>query len=102
MLRFGKLLPEFLIRQKSKIFDTFSACGARQLLRLPKQACILPTAAHTALALAPPPAAGKLVAPGEAFLSQLQELLQATNLPITLHRADSPTHITLTLTIPKS
>ena len=48
MPRFGKLLPEFLIRQKSKIFDTFSACGARQLLRLPKQACILPTVLQSA------------------------------------------------------
>ena len=36
----------------------------------------------------------------EAFLSQLHQLLQNTNLPITLTQEDSPTHITLTLHIP--
>ena len=35
------------------------------------------------------------------FLSSLQTLLQSTPTPITLTREDSPTHITLTLQIPK-
>ena len=34
-----------------EIFFFLSVCGARQPLRLTKQACVLPTAAHTALAL---------------------------------------------------
>ena len=37
---------------------------------------------------------------GEALLRRIHRLIE--NTPITLHRADSPTHITLTLTIPKS
>ena len=39
--------------------------------------------------------------PGEAFLSQLQRLVESVDLPITLTREESPTHITLTLRIPK-
>ena len=35
----------------SSFFRFLSVCGARQPLRLTKQACVLPTAAHTALAL---------------------------------------------------
>ena len=45
-----------------------SACGARQPLRLAKQACVLPTAAHTAPGLHLPPAAPRLVAPARGRL----------------------------------
>jgi len=39
--------------------------------------------------------------PGEAFLSQLRQLIQNSNLPITVSQEETPTHITLTLHIPK-
>ncbi len=39
-----------------------SVCGARRILRLTKQACFLPTAAHAAPSLHPPPAALGLAA----------------------------------------
>ena len=39
--------------------------------------------------------------PGEAFLSQLHQLLETTPLPITVSQDDTPSHITLTLHIPK-
>ena len=42
----GENIPQFV-----SFFLFLSVCGARQPLRLTKQACVLPTAAHTALAL---------------------------------------------------
>ena len=64
MLLVGRLPPAFLISQKSKIFDSFPVCGTRQLLRPAKRACILPTAAHTALALDSATGGGQARGPG--------------------------------------
>ena len=90
-----------------------SVCGARQPLRLTKQACVLPTAAHTALALDSATGGGQARGPPSSPYGESttcgrpgRRLWQSTGLPfttadcasLTLYtRGPSPPHQSLPL-----